>query len=47
MSPARKTPKPPSRPEHIEQAEFIAWCEAMAGRHPELRDVYAIPNAGG
>lgn len=45
--PARKRPKLPSRLEHVEQAEFIAWCEAMKGRTPELGRVAAVPNFSG
>lgn len=40
-------PKMPARPEHVEQAEFIAWANAMAGRVPELGRFVAVPNFSG
>jgi hypothetical protein len=39
--------KLPSPPEHQEQALLFQWAQIAAGRHPELRDLFAIPNAGG
>jgi hypothetical protein len=32
--------------EHIEQCLLMQWAEVAAGRHPELRLLYAIPNGG-
>jgi len=33
--------------EHQEQVFLFQWAEIARGRHPELQDLFAIPNAGG
>ena len=33
--------------EHQEQSRLFAWADLMAGRHPELRLMFAIPNFSG
>lgn len=33
--------------EKHDQANLFSWAEAQGGRWPELREMYAIPNAGG
>ena len=32
--------------EHDEQVALMAWCDLMAGKHPELKMMFAIPNGG-
>lgn len=32
--------------EHAEQCHLVAWAGVMQHRHPELADLYAIPNGG-
>jgi len=34
-------------PEHREQKALIDWARIMAGKHPELSELFAIPNGGG
>ena len=39
-----------ARPQHFEsqeQAQVIVWADLFTSRYPELRWLYAIPNAGG
>lgn len=43
----RRVRRAPSRHEHVEQAEFIAWCDRWAIRHPELARFAAVPNFSG
>ena len=33
------------RTEHQEQVALFTWATVMSGRHPELKLLYAIPNA--
>jgi hypothetical protein len=41
------TPKIPVASEHEEQALLVEWSHYAAGRHPELRLLFAIPNFSG
>lgn len=34
------------RSEHIEQVQFIQWCNLQSAKYPELELIYAIPNGG-
>ena len=36
-----------AEPEHVEQAMLFDWAERASGRTPELKLLFAIPNAGG
>ena len=32
--------------EHQEQCAIFDWAKVMSGRHPQLKFMYAVPNAG-
>ena len=40
------TLKLPVPTEHDEQVALFQWAELAAGRYPELREMFAVPNGG-
>lgn len=41
------TPKTPSPLEHVEQSSLFAWAKKHEKEHPELSELFAVPNFSG